>query len=118
MRISLEDLAARVAIKASLRKAGKERWRYVGLCPFHSEKTPSFYVYRSNRDGRARWQCFGCGADGDATDWLRRMDGETCRAEPDAERARVRQGLQKQEEMLHQDHNRHRDCVIPDDFLQ
>src|SRR5689334_7167650 len=35
-----------------------QRWR--GCCPFHAEKTPSFFVFD---DGRYR--CFGCGANGD-----------------------------------------------------
>ncbi len=34
--------------------------RWVGLCPFHAEKTPSFTV---NEEGL--WHCFGCGVGGD-----------------------------------------------------
>jgi hypothetical protein len=37
---------------------------YVALCPFHGEKTPSFYVYPDH------FHCFGCGAHGDVFDWL------------------------------------------------
>jgi hypothetical protein len=36
---------------------------WVGLCPLHDEKTPSFYVYPSNR-----FKCYGCGEGGDAVD--------------------------------------------------
>lgn len=39
---------------------------FVGLCPFHHEKTPSFYVY----DTSQRFKCYGCGQWGDALDWL------------------------------------------------
>jgi DNA primase len=37
---------------------------WVGLCPFHDERTPSFTVYADN------YHCFGCGAHGDAIHWL------------------------------------------------
>jgi DNA primase len=39
---------------------------YVALCPFHGERTPSFTVYPDH------YHCFGCGARGDALDWLMR----------------------------------------------
>jgi DNA primase len=42
-----------------LRKSGVSR--YTGLCPFHSEKTPSFSVHA----GHQFYKCFGCGASGD-----------------------------------------------------
>lgn len=44
-----------------LRKAGVN---YTGLCPFHSEKTPSFTVFSKNN----RFKCFGCGESGDIID--------------------------------------------------
>lgn len=52
------DIVAVVSDYVSLRKAGTS---YKGLCPFHTEKTPSFTV---NRD-RGFFHCFGCGAGGD-----------------------------------------------------
>ena len=42
-----------------------------GLCPFHSEKTPSFVVYPN--DGS--YHCFGCGASGDAFAFLMKTEG-------------------------------------------
>lgn len=39
-------------------------------CPFHAEKTASFKLYANNR----RWHCFGCGADGDAIDFVKRIE--------------------------------------------
>ncbi|UCG11292.1 MAG: DNA primase [Deltaproteobacteria bacterium] len=49
----------------SLRKRGKN---YVGLCPFHAEKTPSFTV----NDDKQIFHCFGCGASGSVFDFLMR----------------------------------------------
>ena len=40
-----------------------------GCCPFHGEKTPSFYVYE---DG---YHCFGCGAHGDAISFVMQIEG-------------------------------------------
>jgi DNA primase len=42
-----------------------------GLCPFHDEKSPSFSV----NDVKGFYHCFGCGAHGDALDWLQKIDG-------------------------------------------
>ncbi len=60
----LEELRNRVSIadvvgsKVKLTKRGRE---YLGLCPFHNEKTPSFTVNES----KGFYHCFGCGAHGD-----------------------------------------------------
>ena len=51
-----------------LRRSGEE---YLGLCPFHSEKTPSFSV---NED-KGLFYCFGCGASGDVFDFIMKADG-------------------------------------------
>ena len=49
----------------------KKKGRYlVGLCPFHSEKSPSFYVYPQNQS----FYCFGCGAGGDVITFIRRIE--------------------------------------------
>ena len=49
----------------------KKTGRYlVGLCPFHSEKSPSFYVYPQNQS----FYCFGCGAGGDVITFIRRIE--------------------------------------------
>ena len=46
-----------------LQRAGRE-WK--ACCPFHNEKTPSFYV----NDEKGFYHCFGCQAHGDAIRWL------------------------------------------------
>lgn len=45
--------------------------RYLGLCPFHQEKTPSFNVNQT----RQFYKCFGCGAGGDAIEFTMRVEG-------------------------------------------
>ena len=52
------DVVTVVGRYVPLKKSGNS---YVGLCPFHSEKTPSFHVFPSTNT----WKCFGCGAGGD-----------------------------------------------------
>jgi DNA primase len=51
-----------------LKRAGSA---YKGLCPFHSEKTPSFVV----TPDRETWHCFGCGQGGDIFTFLMQRDG-------------------------------------------
>lgn len=48
-----------------LRKAGKE---WLGCCPFHADRSPSFTIF----DGGQRFHCFGCGASGDVLDFVQR----------------------------------------------
>src|SRR6202051_4294764 len=47
--------------------------RYLGLCPFHQEKTPSFNVNQT----RQFYKCFGCGAGGDVLKFVMEVDGLT-----------------------------------------
>lgn len=64
------DLAALVGQAVKLRKQGSA---YVGLCPFHSERSPSFQVVPA----RGFFHCFGCGKSGDAFQWLMEREGMT-----------------------------------------
>ena len=54
-RLSVADV---VSEKVKLTRKGRE---YLGLCPFHQEKTPSFTV----NEAKGFYHCFGCGAHGD-----------------------------------------------------
>ena len=54
--VSIVDVVGEVV---QLRKVGRN---FVGLCPFHAEKTPSFNV----REETGRYRCFGCDQSGDA----------------------------------------------------
>lgn len=65
----LDELRSRTLLSAligrttKLQKAGRE---FRACCPFHNEKSPSFYV----NDDKAFYHCFGCGAHGDAIRWM------------------------------------------------
>ncbi len=65
-------LPAIVGASVKLIRAGNE-WK--GLCPLHSERSPSFTIFA----GGAKFHCFGCGASGDIFDYLSRMHGVTLR---------------------------------------
>ncbi|MCI8755633.1 MAG: DNA primase [Oscillospiraceae bacterium] len=61
------DIVQLVSSYVRLRRRGKV---YTGLCPFHSEKSPSFTVYDSNQS----FYCFGCGAGGDIITFVRQIE--------------------------------------------
>ncbi len=63
-RVSLASLVGR---RVKLIRRGRE---FAGLCPFHHEKTPSFYVV----EDKNFFHCFGCGAHGDAIGFVMRAD--------------------------------------------
>lgn len=72
--LQLEDLKSRADIvtlvgrRVQLRRTGKD---HVGLCPFHGEKSPSFYVVPNKQ----LWHCFGCGETGDVFKFFMKLDG-------------------------------------------
>jgi len=55
-----------------LKRSGNAH-RYVGLCPFHSEKTPSFYVHGADQF----YKCFGCDAKGDLFTFVQQIESLT-----------------------------------------
>jgi DNA primase len=55
--------------RLALRKTGTS---FSASCPFHADRTPSFRVYPDSR----RFKCFGCGARGDAFEFLQRFEGK------------------------------------------
>ncbi len=61
------DIETLIGSYVRLRRAGSN---LQGLCPFHSEKSPSFTVYTSSNS----FFCFGCGAGGNAITFVRRME--------------------------------------------
>jgi DNA primase len=70
----LDELRARVAVstvvarRVKLSRAGREM---KGCCPFHNEKSPSFFV----NDDKGFYHCFGCGAHGDVIRFVVEQEG-------------------------------------------
>ncbi|MDY0267882.1 DNA primase [Trichloromonas sp.] len=62
------DIVEVISAYVALKRSGHN---YLGLCPFHGEKTPSFNV----NSARQIFHCFGCGVGGDVFSFLMRMEG-------------------------------------------
>ncbi len=67
---SRADIIEIIGSHVRLRRAGRN---FVGLCPFHNEKTPSFSVNAE----RGFFHCFGCGVGGSVFDFIMRVEGLT-----------------------------------------
>lgn len=64
-KVNLSQIVRR---DVALQKKGRE---FVGHCPFHNEKTGSFFV----NDDKGTFYCFGCGASGDVIEYLMKKNG-------------------------------------------
>ncbi len=64
------DLSEVIGNYVTLKRAGSN---LTGLCPFHSEKTPSFVVFTGSK-GSPSFYCFGCGAGGDVISFVMRAE--------------------------------------------
>lgn len=74
MSASLDEVKSRIKSRVPLEKLIGESCEltrkgsnFVGCCPFHAEKSPSFYIYPDNH-----YYCFGCKESGDAISFVRR----------------------------------------------
>lgn len=65
-RISLVSL---ISQSVPLTQASKDKWK--GLCPFHQEKNPSFFI----DEEKGYYHCFGCGESGNAINFLMKAQG-------------------------------------------
>ncbi len=65
--LSRTDIEQLISGYVTLKRAGSN---LAGLCPFHSERSPSFTVYTGSRS----FFCFGCGAGGDAISFVRKIE--------------------------------------------
>src|SRR3974390_1921737 len=63
------DIVSVVGEHVRLKKSGA--YRYMGLCPFHNEKTPSFTVHTTHQF----YKCFSCGAGGDVFKFVMEIEG-------------------------------------------
>ena len=82
------DIVEIVGQYVALRPAGNNRMK--ACCPFHDEKTPSFYVSQD----KGFYKCFGCGAGGDVFSFLQKIENITF---PEAlERLAQRYGVELQ----------------------
>ncbi|HEY5672712.1 MAG TPA: DNA primase [Malonomonas sp.] len=85
------DIIELISQYVTLKRAGAN---HMGLCPFHSEKSPSFSVHA----GRQFFHCFGCGVGGDVFSFLMKIEGL---AFPDAlKRLAGRAGIELEERQL------------------
>lgn len=85
------DIVELVSQYVSLKRSGAN---HMGLCPFHSEKSPSFSVNAA----RQFFHCFGCGVGGDVFSFLMKIEGMTF---PDAVRRLAAQhGIDLEERVL------------------
>lgn len=71
------DIVALIGDNVALKRVGAS---FRGLCPFHGEKTPSFYVHPA----RQMFHCFGCQVSGDVYSFVMKLEGRTF---PEAVRA-------------------------------
>ena len=67
------DIVDVISGYVNLKRAGSN---YNGLCPFHSERTPSFTVFPSTKS----FYCFGCGAGGDVVTFIMKRENLEYRA--------------------------------------
>jgi len=104
----------------ALTRRGNAHW---APCPFHAEKTSSFKV--EEHRGKWRFYCFGCGARGDAADWImltrkvsyaeaRRILGLGGQAKPGPAIIAAREAEKRRQRILRVYRNRNPDCCIPD----
>src|SRR3954453_749116 len=62
------DVVEEIGLVVALQKSGKS---FKGLCPFHNERTPSFYVFGDSQT----WRCFGCNEGGDVFTFVQMQQG-------------------------------------------
>lgn len=95
------DIVEVIRERVKLQKAGRN---HKGLCPFHTEKTPSFTVFPESQ----RWKCFGCGKSGDLVDFVQQFEQLDLQQAIQALAAKAGIQLQRSEETIRAEENRRR----------
>ena len=70
---AIKSNPAVLRVYAQYVKLQRDGQEYIGVCPFHDEKTPSFKIFR-DRDGVILFKCFGCGQSGNVFQFVQKMD--------------------------------------------
>lgn len=65
-----ESLSIYQSYLSDLKKSGN---RYICRCPFHNEKTPSFFIFSDSWN----YKCFGCGVRGDIFNFISKLTGKS-----------------------------------------
>lgn len=99
------DIVQVIAQHVQLKKSGI---RYVGCCPFHQEKTPSFYVFPHT----GTFKCFGCGEGGDAIHFIEKAENKTFVEAVRTLTQKANVQIEEQEESVEEKHKRmHREAL-------
>lgn len=67
-------LAEIAAGKLTIDQRRSRRGEVWAICPFHAEETASLHIFRDRKSGEDRFKCFGCGAGGDAIQFLMQLE--------------------------------------------
>ena len=99
------DIVQVIGEHVKLRKSGT---RYVGCCPFHNEKTPSFYIFPHT----GTFKCFGCGEGGDVIHLIEKVENKTFVTAVKTLAAKANVEIEEQEESTEEKQKRmHREAL-------
>ena len=99
------DIVQVIGEHVQLRKSGI---RHVGCCPFHNEKTPSFYVFPQT----GTFKCFGCGEGGDLIHFIEKAENKTFIEAVKTLAAKANVEIEEQEESTEEKQKRmHREAL-------